>query len=147
MLIAFGCFSLTFGDKFLFFFSFPFAFIGLVSAVSSLALFILAVCIAWLPASLSFLFFRGYALYFFVPFLFFRRRCLSPVVFLQCFPGFVCYFLFLCDLLVIVSSVFSRSISFLCFREFAVRLSCILLRSFGAFPVLLEFRPSSSASA
>ena len=38
------------------FFSFPFVFIDLASAVSSLALFILTPRVAWLPASLSFRF-------------------------------------------------------------------------------------------
>ena len=51
---------LPFGDRLSLFFSFPFVFIGLTSAVLSLALFVLAQCVALLPALLSFSFFLGY---------------------------------------------------------------------------------------
>ena len=36
------------------------------------------------------------------------------------------------------------SLSFLCFREFTVRFTCVFLSYFGAFPVLLEFCTFSS---
>ena len=94
---------------------FSFVFIGLASAVSSLALFVLAPCVDLLPASLSFSFFLGYAPYFLVLFLFFQSHCLSSFGgFLQRFPGFVCYFPFLFVLLVIVSSVIFGYVSLFC---------------------------------
>ena len=131
------------------FFSFSFVFIGLAYGVSSLAFFILALCVAWLSASLSFAFSRlAYAPSFLVPPVLSALSFLPTVVFLQCFPDFVRYFLFLCVLLVIVSSVFSCFVSvFLCFSLFMVRLSCVFLTSLRAFPVLFEFLIFSAASA
>ena len=130
-------------------FSFSFVFIGLAYGVSSLAFFILAPCVAWLSASLSFAFSRlAYALSFLIlPVL--SALCFIPtVLFVLCFPDFVRYFLFLCVLLIIVSSVFSRFVSvFLCLQLFMVRLSCVFLTSLGAFPVVFVFRIFSSASA
>ena len=78
----------------------------------------------------------------FMFFLFFQHCVFLPtVLFLQCFPDFVHYFLFLCVLLVIVSSVFSSFVFvFLCFRMFTVCLSCVFLTSLGAFRVLFGIR-------
>ena len=130
LLVCAHCFRLLKVINFSFpFFSFTFVFIGIASAASSLALFILVLCVAWLPASLSFSFFLGYAcavLSRSLPVLsallsFFLRW--SPTEFL----GFVRNFLFLCVLLVIVSSVFFGYVSFLCFRKFTVQLSSIFL--------------------
>ena len=142
---CFGCFSLAFSDRISLFFYFIFVFIDLASAVSSLALFILAPYVAWLPALLSFSFFLGYAPYFLVLFLFFQRHCLSSSGgFLQRFPGFVRYFPFLFILLVIISSVFFGYVSFFSVLSGVYRaISCVFLGYFGAFPVLLEFCGSS----
>ena len=92
----------------------------------------------WLRVSLCFHFsFLGYALYF----LFLPVLSVLLSFFLQCFPDFVRYFLFLCDLLVIVSSVSPVLFrSFLCLRCFRCDCPVSSLLSMGLFQ-------SSSSSA
>ena len=130
-LSPFGSFALTSGLRCLpcgsfasVVFSFSFVFIGLACSVSSLALFLLAPCAAWLRASLSFAFSRlEYAQSFIVLPVLSALSFIPKVLFLPCFPDFVRGFLFLCIFLVIVSSVLSCFVSvFLCFRLFLVRL-------------------------
>ena len=69
---------------------------------------------------------------------------LPPMVFLRCFRGFVCYFLFLCVLLVIVSSVFSCFVFFLFSAFGCLQCNCLassvvplgLFQSSGCAPLL-----------
>ena len=109
-------------------FSFSFVFIGLACVVSSLAFFLLAPGVAWFRASLSFEFYRlAYAPSFFVLPVLSALYFIHTILFLLCFPDFVRCFIFLCILLVIVSSIFSSFLLFF-FCVFSVVSGASVLR-------------------